>query len=140
MPHDARAPGLTRRTFLRSAGAAAAGGVLAACGGSDRFTSTGPPAFPVEDLTEADFCTLVGNQMMLNHPTLGAGMVTLDSCDDLTGTYPPGPGERNPFRLGYTGAAFATEDGFYTLDHPVRGTLELFIFRTGGGGFDIHFN
>lgn len=137
---------MTRRTFLRATGSAAAttlaGGALAACGGSDRFRSTVPPRYPIESLTEADFCTLVGEQLALSHPVHGAGMVTLDACDDLSATYAPGPGQRNPFRLGWTGGGgLVLEDGLYTVEHPVRGPLELFVFGTGGGGtFDIHFN
>ena len=115
---------------------------LAACGGSDRFIP-GPTtaSTPVENLTKDDFTNLVGQVVPITHPIHGTGAVTLTTCDDLSATYPPGTGERDPFRLAWNDASsFAIEDGIYTFAHPDHGTLELFLFRTSGTSFDVHFN
>ena len=134
---------ISRRAFLRSSGAAAGLVAVGGCGGGDTFTPNPilTPTADVAAVVKADFTNLVGEMLELSHPTHGTSQVSLDTCDDLSGTFAPGTDQRDPFRLAWTGTAVGVpEDGIYTFRHPTLGFMDLFLFLTGTGRFDVHFN
>lgn len=136
--------GINRRTFIAASGAAAAGSLLAGCGGGGLApladtagTVPGGAVHPVSeppsvvaDLSFEHFETLVGETFVFENQQGDGGPLELADVtneEDLA-NYPPEMAFREPFTLVFHGERdLLPGEGRYDVTHPDFGVFELHI-------------